>query len=96
MRLTSHSRIGASADCLANDRSTQSTVMTPASPTFFQGRPSTSASNCVRLSVAVVAVVAVASVLFRVAQVLASYSCVYNFIEEAGTKVLASQLFWDC
>ena len=49
MRLTSHSRIGASADCLANDRSTQSTVMTPASPTFFQGRPSTSASNCVRL-----------------------------------------------
>ena len=55
MRLTSHSRIGASADCLANDRSTQSTVMTPASPTFFQGRPSTSASNCVRLSVAVVA-----------------------------------------
>ena len=43
-----------------------------------------------------VAVVAVASVLFRVAQVLASHSCVYNFIEEAGTKVLASQLFWDC
>ena len=43
-----------------------------------------------------VAVVAVVSVLFRVAQVLASHSCSYNFIEEAGTKVLASQLLWDC
>ena len=44
----------------------------------------------------VAAVAAVASVLFRVAQVLASHSCVYNFIEEAGTKVLASQLSLDC